>query len=283
MRTGHIFHNSIYSILCKQTQCLVVSMDSAFGYAILSTLAVSAVSLIGIFTFSTKEKLIRSTMHVFIGLAAGALLGDAFIHLIPEAFEAGVASTTFALAVLAGIVTFLLLEKYLHWHNRSTEHTTCVPGEACAVHTTKPLGTLILFGDGVHNFVDGVIIAASYLVSIPLGVATTIAVFLHEVPQEVSDFALLLHSGFSRVRALFWNFVSALVALVGVIFLFVVGDVFENIEPLMAAFTAGGFIYIAAANLVPELQKTEQPGKSAVEFLAVLAGIAIMFALLLLE
>jgi len=218
-------------------------------------------------------------MYLFIGLAAGALLGDAFIHLIPEAFGEGIENTTFSLAILTGILLFFVLEKYLRWHHKQSDHSVCKPGEACYI-AKKPLGTLILVGDGVHNFVDGAIIAASYAVSIPLGIATTIAVFLHEVPQEVSDFALLLHSGFSKTNALIWNMVSALVAFLGAFAFFAIGNSLEAIEPIAIAFTAGGFIYIAASNLVPELHETENPGRSAIEFFAVLIGIGLMFALL---
>ena len=252
-------------------------------YTLVSIVAISLVSLIGIVTLSVKTSVLKAGMHFFIGLAAGALLGDAFIHLIPEAFESGIEGTTFAVAILAGIVIFLFLEKYLHWHSTHTEHIKCAPGEECVVDEKKPVGALILFGDGIHNLVDGAIIAASYAVSIPLGVATTIAVLLHEVPQEVSDFALLIHSGYSKVEAIVWNFVSALVALLGASLFFILGDKIENLGTLAVIFTAGGFIYIAAATLVPELQRTKHPAKSAVEFFAVILGIGIMFALLLLE
>ena len=250
-------------------------------YTLVSVVAISLVSLVGIFTLSLKTSVIRTGMHFFIGLAAGALLGDAFIHLIPEAFEAGIGSIPFAAAILSGIVTFLILEKYLRWYDKNAEHKRCPPGEVCEIEDKKPVGALVLFGDGVHNFVDGAIIAASYAVSIPLGIATTVAVFLHEVPQEVSDFALLLHSGYSKVEALVWNLVSALVAILGAAAFFLLGESIQDIAPLAIIFTAGGFIYIAAANLVPEIQKTEHVAKSAVEALAVLLGIGIMFALLL--
>jgi len=255
-------------------------MDSVLIYTLVSVLGISVVSLVGIFTLSVKESVLRSGMYLFIGLAAGALLGDAFIHLIPEAFSAGIEGVTFSVAILAGILTFFILEKYLRWHHEQSDHTECKPGEMCYVEKTKPLGTLIIVGDGVHNFVDGAIIAASYAVSIPLGVATTIAVFLHEVPQEISDFALLLHSGFTKVRALFWNLASALVAFLGVFAFLTIGERVEMVEPIAVAFTAGGFIYIAASNLVPELHGTKHPGKSAVEFAAIIVGMAVMFALL---
>ncbi len=261
----------------------MVPMDTALAYGILAAFAVSLVSLAGIATLSINERWLKQSMNALIGLAAGALLGDAFIHLIPETFEAGVEGPVFALSILGGILVFLVIERYLHWYNRSNAHRACPPGEVCVADTTKPLGALVIFGDGVHNFVDGAVIAASFMVSVPLGITTTIAVFLHEIPQEISDFALLLHAGFTRARALLWNFMSGILSVLGAFTFFFIGDVIENIEPIAAAFTAGGFIYIAAANLVPELQKTEHPGRAAIEFLAVLIGIGLMFALLALE
>lgn len=246
-----------------------------------SVLAVSLVSLVGVFFLSLRGRVLGALMHVLVGLAAGALLGDAFVHLIPEAFGGGLTGSHFSLAILAGILVFFLLEKYVRWHHQHDSSHTHLPTEdELKSEPIKPLGTLVLAGDGIHNFVDGAVIAASYLISPEVGIATTIAVILHEIPQEISDFALLLHAGFSRARALFWNFVSALTALLGAVFFFSIGDTVAGLEPIAAAFTAGGFIYIAAADLVPELHETKHPGTSAVQFVAMLVGIGLMFLLL---
>lgn len=252
-----------------------------YVYTLASILTVSAVSLVGVFTLSMNASILSRAMHLLVGLAAGALLGDAFIHLIPEVFENGIDPTAFSIAVLAGMVVFFVLEKYLRWHHHHHDevHDACADCEP----KKKPLGTLVLVGDGMHNFIDGAVIAASFLVSPALGVATTLAVFLHEIPQEISDFALLLHGGFSRARALFWNFVSALTALLGAGVFFATSSLFENIEPLAIAFTAGGFIYIAAADLIPELHETKHPGRSLMQLIALLVGIGLMFALVLFE
>ena len=147
----------------------------------------------------------------------------------------------------------------------------------------EPVGPLVLVADGVHNFVDGVIIGASYLVSPVAGIATTIAVFVHEIPQEIGDFSLLLHAGYSRAKALFFNFLSALTAVVGTVVALWIGGEAPEITALLLAITAGGFIYIAAADLVPELHSRHAPKESVVQFVALLFGIAIMFALLLIE
>lgn len=253
-------------------------------YTLASVALVSAVSLAGIAFLAMRAERLRAMMHVLVGLAAGALLGDALVHLIPQAFESGLGGTNFSLAALAGIVLFFVLEKYLRWqhHEHDALHTH-MPTVEEVREPTMPVGGLVLVGDGIHNFVDGAVIAASYAVSIPLGIATTIAVFLHEIPQEIADFALLLHAGFSRGRALFWNVVSTLTAVFGALAFLAVGKALAGIEPIAAAFTAGAFIYIAAADLVPELHETKHPGRSAVQFIAMLVGIALMFALLALE
>lgn len=252
---------------------------------IISVVLVSLVSLVGVLFLSVREARLRAIMHVLVGLAAGALLGDAVVHLIPEAFEAGLTGSIFSISVIAGMLVFFVLEKYLRWHHHEhdTAHTHVPSEEELRDSPVRPLGRLILVGDGIHNFVDGAVIAASYAVSLPLGVATTIAVFLHEIPQEVADFALLLHAGYARARALLWNFVSALTAVLGALAFMAAGAVLEGLEPLASAFTAGAFIYIAAADLVPELHETTHPGRSTVELVAMLAGIALMFALLLIE
>ena len=143
------------------------------------------------------------------------------------------------------------------------------------------MGYLVLYADAVHNFTDGIIIAASYLISIPVGIATTIAVILHEIPQEIGDFGLLIHSGFSKWHALGVNFISALAAVVGTLLGLFLGSSFSFLTPFIIAFAAGGFLYIAGTDLLPEIHKTADPRRSAIQFLAIIGGIGIMFLLLL--
>jgi zinc and cadmium transporter len=212
-------------------------------------------------------------MFLFMSIAVGALLGDAFIHLIPEAFEQAENPTVIGILVIVGIFSFFALEKFLHWHHHGED----------AIHTVHPVGKLVLFSDGVHNFIDGVIIGASFLISIPVGIATTMAVILHEIPQEVGDFSVLLHAGYSKVQALWLNFVSALTALLGLIVFFVVGSTLENIMVYILPVAAGGFIYIALADLIPELHKTKKFSSSVSQLFAVIAGVAIMLSLTWLE
>lgn len=242
-------------------------------YALISTLVVSAISLVGVFTISLNERVLRKYLFLLISLAAGALIGDAFLHLIPEAFE--VSSPEYvALAVMAGIMLFFVLEKVLHWHHH---------GEDTHNHDVHPTGRMMLVSDGVHNLIDGIVIGASYFVSIEAGIATTIAVMLHEIPQEFGDFGVLIHAGYTRARALWFNFLSALTAVVGVGLVFILGATAESFLATLVPLAAGGFIYIALSDLVPEMHKTRHLPHSILQILAIVAGIAAMVALLALE
>jgi zinc and cadmium transporter len=244
--------------------------------SVIAVLAVSLISLVGLFTLSLREDVLRKALFLIISLAAGALLGDAFLHLLPEAFENAnpLAVSVFA---LAGVLSFLILEKFLHWHHSHGDESS---EEHARIH---PLGHLVIVSDGVHNLVDGVAIGAAFLVSPEVGIATTIAIALHEIPQEIGDFGLLLHAGFSRVRALAMNFLSALTAFAGVGIAFWLAQMSETLVPLIAAFAAGNFLYIALADLVPEIHKTRGGTRGAAQFLVILAGVGAMLLLLGLE
>jgi len=243
-------------------------------YAFASVAIVSLISLVGAFTLSLKEEVLKKYIFVFISIAVGALLGDAFIHLIPEAFEKSVSTTITSVLVILGILFFFTLEKFLHWHHH---------GEDTEDDHIHPMGKLVLFSDGIHNFLDGIIIAASFAVNVPVGVATTLAVILHEIPQEIGDFAVLLHSGYTKSRALWLNFLSACTALLGALSFFLLGSIAESVTKVVLPLIAGGFIYIAVADLIPELHKTKQPGHSVLQLIAVTAGVLMMVGLLFLE
>jgi len=248
-----------------------------FIYALVAVLFVSIVSLVGVFTLSMNVERIRSALFLLVSLAAGALFGDAFLHLIPEAFEEVANPTAVSLSVLAGLIGFLILEKVLRWkHNHGEEFSD----DHEQIH---PVGHLVLVSDGIHNFIDGLTIGAAFLVSPEIGIATTIAIILHEIPQEIGDFALLLHAGYSRAKALFFNFASALVAVLGTVAAFFIAEHLEGMIPLIAAFAAGNFIYIAGSDLVPELHKTTGKGKTFLQLAALFTGLLVMYALLFLE
>ncbi len=228
----------------------------------------------GVFALSLKEEVLKKYIFVFISIAVGALLGDAFIHLIPEAFENSSNTTVTSVLVILGILIFFTLEKFLHWHHH---------GEDTEDDHIHPVGKLVLFSDGIHNFLDGIIIAASFTVSIPVGIATTVAVVLHEIPQEIGDFAVLLHSGYTKSRALWLNFLSALTAIFGAALFFLLGSGAEAFTEAILPVIAGGFIYIALTDLIPELHKTKEARHSVLQLIAVTVGVLVMIALTFLE
>jgi len=259
-------------------------MPLIYLYTLASVIAVSFISLIGIGTLAIQERFLRKYTFVLISLAIGALLGDAFIHLIPEAF-AKMDATTTGLLIIGGILLFLVFEKILHWHHHlSGEGTSycdqgiCKPGDK--IH---PVGHIVIVSDGVHNFLDGIIIGASYLVSIEVGIATTIAVILHEIPQEIGDFGVLLHAGFSKMKALLVNLFSALLAIVGAVVVLLLNESAETIVRWLVPISAGGFIYIAASDLIPEMQKIKEAKHSLLQIAAILIGVLGMFLLLFIE
>ncbi|MBI5036844.1 ZIP family metal transporter [Candidatus Micrarchaeota archaeon] len=236
------------------------------GWSLGATLLVSAISLIGVATLAFKEKLLKKILLALVGFSGGALLGGAFLHLLPESLEE--IGSTAPLVLLAGFCLFFIMEKVLHWRH-------CHHGK-CDIHAFTYLN---LIGDGIHNFVDGIVIVAAFSQNIPLGIATTLAVIAHEIPQELGDFGVLIYGGFSKTKALFYNFLSALAAVAGALvgFFFLTG--IEGFPPYAIAFAAGGFIYIAASDLVPELHKETDVKKTFTAFTFFLLGIAFMYSM----
>jgi zinc and cadmium transporter len=243
-------------------------------FAFLSVLAVSLASLVGAFFLSLNEDKLKKYVHFFISLAIGALLGDAFIHLIPESFEKIPNPSIASIFIITGIIIFFIIEKFLHWHHH---------GEDKEENHIHPVGKLILFSDGFHNLIDGIIIGVSFMASIPLGIATTIAVLLHEIPQEIGDFAVLIHSGYTKKRALFLNFLSALTAIFGLFIALIFGNLAESFSVWILPIAAGGFIYIAVADLIPELRVTKKMSSTLSQIFFILLGVFLMVSLTLLE
>lgn len=245
-------------------------------YTMLSVVVVSLISIIGIFSFFGTKKIEKHHLLLMVSLSAGTLFGGAFLHLLPEAVEEHGFGIDISLLLLAGVVVFFLLEKFIHWRH-------CHDHPEGKMHKVNSMAPLNLLGDAFHNLLDGLIIAGSYFVSVPAGIATTVAVILHEVPQEIADFGVLLYSGVSRKKALFLNFLSASVAIVGAIIGIWWGAHSELFIRLILPFAAGGFLYIAGSNLIPELHKECGLKDSFGHFIALLVGIALMFALKFLE
>src|SRR3989338_4199950 len=263
-------------------------MFDAIFYSFFSVVIVSLLSLLGVSAFFLKNLQKEEVMHFLVSFAAGALLGDVFFHILPEITEELGFTFIISVSALAGIITFFILEKFLSWHHCHVHHhkkgvKKCDHEHLHDKKSPAPFVYMNLFADGLHNFIDGMVIAASYLVSIPLGIATTIAVIFHEIPQEIGDFAILLHGGFTVRRALFLNFLSAITAIIGALFAFFVSSFVEGIMIPIIAFAAGNFIYIAGVDLVPELHKKFSTKSAILQLLIFILGAFIMYTLLFME
>lgn len=235
------------------------------GYIIITTFVIALIAFIGIFTLSLKDKVLNKILLILVSLSAGALMGGAFIHLLPESIEKSGDINPF-IYVLVGFILFFLIEKVLHWRH-------CHKGK-CDIHTFHYMN---LIGDSIHNFIDGLIIAASFIVSIPLGLTTTIAIAAHEIPQEIGDFGVLVYGGFKKKKALLLNFIVALTIVIGGVVGYFVSQKIEQAVVFLIPFAAGGFIYIAATDLVPEIKKEINIEKSMATMLVFICGILLMW------
>jgi zinc and cadmium transporter len=231
--------------------------------ALLSVAIVSAIPPVVAVTLPRGDSLKR-VVRWLVGFATGALLGTAFLHLIPDAFT-GSARESAGLLLLAGFFAFFLIERYVWRHRHGAPRDSRTPLPA--------LATINLIGDALHNALDGMAIAAAFIVRPSLGVATTMAVVLHELPQEVGDFGILLHAGLTRNRALFWNVLSALAAFVGAVLVLLVGTRLVSFAAALIPVTAGGFLYIAASDLVPELKGNDAGRHTGTLLIAIGAGV----------
>lgn len=234
-------------------------------YILLFTFLGSVVSLVGGLILLYKEKLAIKISHFLASFAAGTLLGTAFFDLLPEAQEEAGEINIFLWALI-GIVLFFLLERFIYWFHHHHVHPK-------ASGHKKPTVPLIILGDSIHNFIDGVAIAASFLVNIPLGIITSLAVAAHEIPQEVGDFGILLHRGVARNKVLLFNLASSLTAIAGALITFWVGDAIKNILPIILSLTAGFFIYIAASDLIPEIHEEQREGFAVIESILLVLGV----------
>lgn len=256
-------------------------MLSVFWYIILSVLVVSIIPLVVILFFLSSDNKKRDGLVYFlVSLAAGALFGDALIHLIPEALKESPNVTLTSFYIALGILLFFVLEKFLHWRHDHEPHRHSIDRDKGAV---LPLGHMSLISDGFHNFLDGMVMAAGYLVSVEVGLATTVAVILHEIPQEIGDIGILIHSGFSRGRAVWLNFLTACAAFLGAVLVFWGAVNLEALVPIVLPLAAGGFLYIAGSDLVPELHKISGVKWAVLQFIGIALGLALMFAILFFE
>ena len=233
-------------------------------WIILATLVNGLMALVGAVTFLFSQKILKQITFILIAFSAGTLLGGGMLHLLPEALDMLGVTAVFLTAII-GFSLFFLVEKFLHWHHCHNEEGEC----------PHPFTYLILFGDGIHNLLDGLAIAAAFLIDIRLGIITTLVIISHELPQELGNFAILIHGGIEKKKALLYNFLAQLTSVLGGILGFYLAEIF-NFKPYMLAFAAGGFIYIAASDLIPEIKREGSLGKSITTYLLFLTGIIFM-------
>jgi zinc and cadmium transporter len=243
-------------------------------WILLATFIVSLIAFVGVVTLALSHKALEKILLSLVGLSAGTLIGGAFLHLLPEALnemggimEQDAAQQTVMLMVILGFVIFFILEKVLWRHCHE---------ENCEVHTFAYMN---LVGDGVHNFLDGLIIAAGFLAGVEIGLIATMVVAFHEIPQEMGDFGVLVHGGVKPKKALFFNFVSAVTAIAGGILGYFLIPEIGSFEFYILPVAAGGFLYIAAADLIPELHKERRTLRTILAFGMFLVGIALMWGM----
>lgn len=239
------------------------------GWIIAATLVISGGSLIGVTALTLKEERLQRWLMLLVSLSAGALMGGAFLHLLPEANEMFDEGELFGW-VLASFVGFFLVEKVFHWRH-------CHDGGRCEDH--EFFGHMNLLGDGIHNFIDGLVLAGAFMTEIRLGIIATLAVAIHEIPQEIGDFGVLLYAGWPKKKAILANLAVALTAVAGGIAGYLLSSATAEMEKYLLAAAAGGFIYIGAADLLPEIRRERNTDKSIVAMGMFVAGIIMMWLL----
>ncbi|MGD2201165.1 MAG: ZIP family metal transporter [Candidatus Bathyarchaeota archaeon] len=243
-------------------------MLRSWAFSLLSVALVSAISLIGVIILVVWRELSKDSLLYLVSFSVGGLLGGAFFHLIPEATGSSGFSLEVSIWILFGILGSFFVEGILKWRH-------------CHIPTTKEhehtFAYINLFGDAVHNFIDGISIGAAYLIAVPTGIATTLAICLHEIPQEMGDFGVLIYAGFNKQRALLYNFLTALTAFLGVASARLLESYIGRVELFLLPFAAGNFIYIAGADLIPELHSEERLGRTVGQLVSMILGLVLLY------
>ncbi len=239
-----------------------------FIWALCASAAVSIISLIGIFSLFVNEKALNRLLLLLLGFSAGTLIGGAFLHLLPEALEKSTDIVMPFIYLILGFSLFFILEKYLYWRHCHKGH--------CEIHTFTYMN---LIGDGIHNFIDGLIIGAAFFTDIGLGMVVAAAIIMHEIPQELGDFGVLVYGGFSKAKALTFNFLSAATAIFGTAIGYFFASRIDGFSLLLLPVAAGGFIYIAACDLIPEIHRQPDIKKATASMMFFILGILLMFGL----
>lgn len=238
-----------------------------FLWIMIGGVLMSAIALVGSVTLILSEATLKKVLLPLVALAAGTLLGGALFHMIPEAVDELGNRLSIYIWTLVGFSVFFALEQFLHWH-----HCHNVPCE----HRHQPLTYLILIADGLHNFIGGLAVAGAFIIDVRVGITTWLAAAVHEVPQELGDFGILIHGGWGKGRALLFNFISALTFLVGGLVTYAASLTFD--VTFLLPFAAGNFIYIAAADLIPEIKHEESLARNSLHFLSFLIGLVLLLA-----
>ncbi|MFA5080064.1 MAG: ZIP family metal transporter [Candidatus Paceibacterota bacterium] len=248
-------------------------MDFSILSAFLGIAFVVSLSFIGFLFFKLKQDFLKKLLLVLVSFSAGALIGDVFFHLLPEAIEDGQDNFNVWIFAVIGLLTFFILEKIIHWRH-------------CHILTSKDhpheLGIMNLIGDGLHNFLDGMIMVSAFCVDFNLGLATVLAIIAHEVPQKIGDFGILIYAGYSKWKALWLNFVFSLFSFLGGVFVLIWAKN-DAVLLFLNTFTAGSFIYIAVADLIPEIKKESSFKYSIIQLISILFGLSIMYFLRFLK
>lgn len=238
---------------------------SVLAWIVLGGVLMTAIALTGSITLLLKESTLERIIMPLVAFAAGSLLGGAFFHMLPSAADRIADPVVLYAWTLAGFTVFFALEQILHWHHCRRASSDC----------RKPLTHLILIGDGLHNFLGGLGVAGVFLVDVRLGIAAWIAAAAHEVPQELGDFAVLIHGGWSKKKALLFNLLSGLTFLIGGVAAWLASTTID--VTFLVPFAAGNFIYIGASDLVPEVNKHGSFAANAVSFACFIGGIALLW------
>jgi zinc and cadmium transporter len=244
---------------------------------ILATLIISLFSLTGMFTLSMREKKLYSILFYLVAFSAGTILGASLFDLLPEAVELVDESVVF-IYIAFGYVMFFVLERFIYWYH-GHGHVEDIESLKDERTMTKDFAYLNLLGDAIHNFIDGMIIAASFTVGIHIGIATTIAVIFHELPQEMGDYGILIYAGFDKTRALILNFAAALSVVLGGLFAVFFLEVVDALSGFLISFSAGAFLYLAASELIPELKEEKDFQRSLIQFAVFILGLTVIWYL----
>lgn len=244
-------------------------------YTLISVLIVNFISLVGALTLFLNDRFLKKMLIYFVSFSVGAIFGDVFIHLLPEIANETGFTLQISFTCLLGLVLSFFIEKIICWNHQHHADKS--------KHTIHKFVYMILIGDSVHNFIDGLAIGASFLAGIPVGIATTLAVIFHEIPHEIGDFGSLVHGGFSKKNALIFNFISGITAIMGAVIALLLNNFIKNINPYLMAFAAANLIYIAGSDLIPELHKEPDFKKDIIQTFVFILGILVMLSLLFLE